>query len=89
MRQKRKELLEEIDNLKRAVRQHRDQNTKDALTIAHLHSILRGERVCDGYCERCEHGLTKYMNHPYYPDYQCISMQCDLDCKCPDFRRKE
>lgn len=53
--------------------------------IEKLEAKLSGDRVCDGYCESCKHGIQCYIMGIYpIPSYRC-----DLDCKCKDFERKE
>lgn len=53
---------------------------------AELKAKLCGDRVCDGYCENCKHGLGTQSYHPVFGNY--ISWKCELDCKCKDFERK-
>lgn len=53
--------------------------------IEKLEAKLSGNRVCDGYCENCKHGIQ------YYVGGICIGppiYKCALDCKCKDFDRK-
>lgn len=56
--------------------------------IEKLEAKLSGDRVCDGYCENCKHGIKDYASGicigPPIPYYQCA-----LNCKCKDFERKE
>lgn len=87
---KKKELIEKIIFLERELNQKKEQNTKDALTIAHLHQIIRGERVCDGYCIECEHHIKKVDSWSWSDVVGPVSstITCDLDCKCPEFTRK-
>lgn len=86
---RKKELIETIAFLERELNQKKEQNTKDALTIAHLHQIIRGERVCDGYCIECEHHIEKVDSWSYVVGPVSTTITCDLDCKCPEFIRKK
>lgn len=52
-----------------------------------LTAKLRGDRVCDGYCENCVHGIKTERFHPLYGE--TVSFNCELDCKCKDFEKKE
>ena len=56
--------------------------------IEKLKAKLSGDRVCDGYCENCKHGIQDYASGicigPPIPYYKCA-----LDCKCKDFERQE
>ena len=52
-----------------------------------LTAKLRGDRVCDGYCSLCKHGVkgTGFsITFGNYPKWTCA-----LDCKCKDFEKKE
>lgn len=55
--------------------------------IEELKLQIRGGRVCDVYCKDCKHSIatpnTNIFNVTYY------TYQCELDCKCKDFERKE
>lgn len=52
-----------------------------------LTAKLRGDRVCDGYCENCVHRIKTTRFHPLYGDTAFFS--CELGCKCKDFEKKE
>lgn len=52
-----------------------------------LTAKLRGDRVCDGYCENCVHGIKTTRFHTLYGE--TASFNCALDCQCKDFDRKE
>ena len=69
--------------LERVIKRQREQIDK-------LKSMLRGERVCDGYCKNCENHIASVTYH--YTVHGCETasvVTCQLDCKCPDFKRKE
>ena len=50
--------------------------------VKELSSRINGERVCDGYCKHCDHGINN--SHMCYSQYTC-----ELSCMCKDFKRKE
>lgn len=87
----------QIDELKDELRQSKrnEKVTEEALgkakkQIDKLKSMLRGERVCDGYCEWCEHAISKKTKiYTGYGVSETSDYTCSLDCKCPDFTRKE
>lgn len=56
-----------------------------------LEKRLRGDRVCDGYCQLCEHGIMQeYTLFPNdYPVESGVKFSCALDCKCKDFKKRE
>lgn len=86
-----KHLREEIKELKARLDWQKQENDNLAAANEKLKSIIRGERVCDGYCERCTHHIEKQgqckSNGFYW--YKSIIFDCDLMCRCPDFNRKE
>lgn len=47
---------------------------------------IKGERVCDGYCQECAHAIEGF---GYIPGGCYTSYTCELDCKCKDFQRKD
>lgn len=51
-----------------------------------LMARLNGERVCDGYCDICNHGIKKQSYSPVAGI--CDTWICELSCKCKDFERK-
>lgn len=51
-----------------------------------LKKKLRGERVCDGYCKTCIHGIEQGQ---FYPGGFYTAYTCELDCKCKDFQKKD
>ena len=86
-----------IDDLEFELRQSKrnEKELSDGLDrakeqIYKLKSMLRGERVCDGYCEWCEHAISKTTTiYTGYGVSETSNYTCSLDCKCPDFKRKE
>ena len=86
-----------IDDLEFELRQSKrnEKELSDGLDrakeqIDKLKSMLRGERVCDGYCVNCENNIEGITYHQSYTGYGNIArlITCQLDCKCPDFKRK-
>ena len=77
------ELNDELRQSKRNENTLEDRIAQQKEQIEKLKSMLRGERVCDGYCVSCEHHIEEAI---YYNG--CV-ITCELDCKCPDFKRKE
>lgn len=47
---------------------------------------LRGDRVCDGYCDKCAHSIPV---EGYYMGGVYTRYSCELDCKCKDFQKKD
>ena len=89
-----------IDDLEFELRQSKrnEKELSDGLDrakeqIDKLKSMLRGERVCDGYCVNCEHHLSKTTYHYHFDGERMVEkanlIACQLDCKCPDFKRKD
>lgn len=55
--------------------------------IERLKAQLRGDRVCDGYCSLCKHGIKGTGFSPFIGNYP--KWGCSLDCKCKDFEGKD
>ena len=55
--------------------------------LEQLEARLRGDRVCDGYCKLCSHGIKRDAFSPLIGNYD--TWCCVLDCKCKDFEKKE
>lgn len=77
-----------VEELESKLRVAESREIELELKIEKLKAQIRGDRVCDGYCEKCKHGIKDYASGicigPPIPYYQCA-----LNCKCKDFERKE
>ena len=67
---------EEAENLAKALKKENEE----------LKSRICGDRVCDGYCNICNHGIKKQSFSPI--DGLCDTWICELNCKCKDFEKK-
>lgn len=85
------ELENELRQSKRNEKTLEDRIAQQKEQIEKLKSMLRGERVCDGYCVNCENHIEGVTYHPTVLGYGEMAriVTCQLDCKCPDFKRKE
>lgn len=54
--------------------------------VEQLESRLRGDRVCDGYCQLCSHGIKSDAFSPLIGKYD--KWCCVLNCKCKDFEKE-
>ena len=85
------ELNDELNHFKRNEKELEKGIKRQKEQIDKLKSMLRGERVCDGYCVNCEHHLSENTCHNigFGITERVRIITCALDCKCPDFKRKE
>ena len=84
------ELKDELNQSKRNKKELEKGIERQKEQIDKLKSMIRGERVCDGYCVHCENAVKSQV--PIYTwrgQEESVIVQCQLDCKCPDFKRKE
>lgn len=78
-RRKLDELDAENESLKIDVEALRRENER-------LTAKLRGDRVCDGCCSVCKHGVLVPVYSPMYGPV--ASYVCALECKCKDFKQR-
>lgn len=78
-RRKCDELEAENESLKSDVEALRRENER-------LTAKLRGDRVCDGCCAICKHGV---LTPTWFPAQMKAvnAFICELECKCKDFER--
>lgn len=78
-RRKLDELEAENESLKSDAEALRSENER-------LTAKLRGERVCDGCCAVCKHGV---LTPTWFPAPMVVvnAFVCELECKCKDFER--
>lgn len=81
-RKKVRRLEEEIRIYKREIIDKDDLISRLREQLDEAERKIRGDRVCDGYCHVCNHGvkMTRYYVGGTYEQYIC-----ELDCKCKDF----
>lgn len=77
----------ELNGVERELVAARSRIDELKMEVNTLTAKLRGDRVCDGYCENCVHGIKTERFHPIYGE--TASFSCALDCKCKDFEKKE
>ena len=92
-RRKLDELEAENESLKSDVEVLRSENERlksDVETLRsenkRLTAKLRGDRVCDGCCAVCKHGVLTPTWFPT-PMTSVNAFVCELECKCKDFER--
>lgn len=73
----RKELESELEFTKKLLKSRSEE-------VDRLEKMIKGERVCGGYCANCIHRVPELTD----PFWERVRFSCDLDCKCPDFQRK-
>lgn len=56
------------------------------IRLDEAYKIIRGDRVCGGYCDKCGHSIVVDKPMIFGSGRAWV---CELDCKCKDFQRKD